>query len=93
MVAVVCLLMFCTWGQLAVASPVVNDKELAKSFVAGLGRLADGCTEDSPTTLTGANVRARLADAEGRRATLPPFDSAGAIDPDRDIYGAICPRS
>lgn len=91
MLAGVCLLVVCSWGPRVVASPVVDDKALAKSFVAGLGRLADACTEDSPTTLTGDRARGRLAAAEGRRATLPPFDSAAAIDLDRDIYGAIMP--
>jgi hypothetical protein len=79
------------WCPPADASPVVDDKELGKAFVNGLGRLADATTADEPTTLSGDQVRDRLRVAEGQRATLPPGDADLPGDGDRDIYGESMP--
>jgi S1-C subfamily serine protease len=75
----------------AVASPVVDDKQLAKALVEGLGRLADACTEASPTTLTSDVMKAKLAHAEGRQATLPAAQVRGAAANERDIYDGTMP--
>jgi S1-C subfamily serine protease len=82
-----------SWCLSAAASPVVDDKELGKAFVIGLGRLADATTADEPTTLSGDQVRDRLRAVEGQQAMLPRVhvEAARPIDRDRDVYGESMP--
>jgi len=79
-------------GSPAVASPVVDDDQLARSFVAGLGRLVDApAAAGGPVTLDSEAATAQLAAAEGRRVLLPAAATPCMLSPDRSLYEAVLP--
>lgn len=75
-------------GPPAVASPVVDDDQLARSFVAGLGRIVDA---GAAATLDSDAATAQLAAAEGRRVQLPAAATPCTLAPDRPLYEAVMP--
>jgi serine protease Do len=79
-------------GSPAVASPVVDDDQLARSFVAGLGRLVDAAvTGGGAATLDSEAATAQLTAAEGRRVSLPGAATPCTLAPDRPLYEAVMP--
>lgn len=73
----------------AAASPVVDDEQLAREFVAKLGRLVDAAAGGG--TLGSEAASLQLATAEGRAVRLPPATVPCAIGPERSIYEAVMP--
>jgi len=74
----------------AEASPVVDDEQLAREFVAKLGRLVDA--GDAAGGTLGAEVAAeQLAAVEGRRVRLPAATVPCTLVPDRSLYDAVTP--
>ena len=74
----------------AAASPVVDDEQLAREFVAKLGRLVDAATADGGT-LGSEAASLQLATAEGRTVSLPAATVPCAIGPERSVYEAVMP--
>lgn len=79
-------------GLPAIASPVVDDDQLTRSFVAGLGRIVDaGAAAGGSVTLDSEAATAQLAAAEGRRVRLPAAATPCTLAPDRPLYEAVMP--
>lgn len=74
----------------ATASPVVDDEQLSREFVAKLGRLVDAA-EAAGGTLGSEAAAEQLAAVEGRSVRLPAATVPCAIGPDRSLYDAVTP--
>ena len=76
-------------GRGAAASPVVDDEQLSREFVAKLGRLADAAAGGG--TLGSEAASEQLTAAEGRAVRVPPATVPCAIGPERSVYDAVVP--
>lgn len=74
----------------AVASPVVDDADLSRRFVAGLERIVEA--GDATAAPLGSQAAAeQLVAAEGRRVRVPPTATPCSLGTDRSLYDTVRP--
>lgn len=89
--AVSVLLAAACFGPLAsaLASPVVDDEQLGRDFVAGLGRLVDAA--EGGAVLGSEQATEQLAAVAGRRIALPSAGTPCGLGPERGLYDTVVP--